>query len=598
MSYQVIARKWRPKDFSELVGQSHIAQTIANALKNNRLPHALLFTGPRGTGKTSSARILAKSLRCENLGPNSMPCNQCSSCLEINQGFSVDVIEIDGASNNGVDAIRELRDGVGYMPSRGKYKVYIIDEVHMLSTSAFNALLKTLEEPPAHVIFVLATTEVHKIPNTILSRCQRFDFRRIPTRQIVERLSYICAQDGIAFDPEALWIIAKQADGSMRDSQSLLDQVISFSMSQKSDKLTGTGTIDVLGLTHRHVLFETLVAIVQQSQEQMFDVLAKAQTSGFDVGIFLKELLEQIRHLLFIKIMPAERVRELVDLPDSEVLDLQKLTQQVSEPDIHKLFDMTLKSIGDLNRSADPYLSFEMALMRLVHAPKIADLESLFKGLASGGVSMSTTNTSAISSSSTASSSATNKMPQDFIQHQSAGKEAALSSLSTSEPVIATAASFQEPVVHIPGSGPETWIQIVAHIKGKDARLGASLENLKLVSYTSSELRLVLPKSMKFLEKQVTSKDFTEQVHLAVSQLSGSPVSVSVGMEMAQTKSSASGSTSVGAAAESVSARQLIQQQESARDQEIRTQVENHPLVKETKKIFNANIESIKEINL
>ena len=222
MSYQVIARKWRPQSFDQLVGQDHISQTLQNALRHDRLPHALLFTGPRGTGKTSSARILAKSIRCPN-AVDFVPCNTCTECMDIAQSRSVDVIEIDGASNNGVDAIRELRDTVGYMPSRGKQKVYIIDEVHMLSTSAFNALLKTLEEPPPHIVFVLATTEVHKIPLTILSRCQRFDFRSISTRQITDHLRVICEKENVSAEEEALWIIARQGNGSMRDSQSLLD---------------------------------------------------------------------------------------------------------------------------------------------------------------------------------------------------------------------------------------------------------------------------------------------------------------------------------------------------------------------------------------
>ena len=199
MSYQVIARKYRPQSFDQMVGQNHITQTLHNALQNDRLPHALLFTGLRGTGKTSSARILAKILRCSN-PKNFTPCNECQNCLEISAGRAVDVIEIDGASNNGVDAIRDLRDNVMFAPSSGKYKIFIIDEVHMLSTSAFNALLKTLEEPPAHVVFILATTEVHKIPQTILSRCQRFDFRRIPLKQITDYLKKICQLEKISAD--------------------------------------------------------------------------------------------------------------------------------------------------------------------------------------------------------------------------------------------------------------------------------------------------------------------------------------------------------------------------------------------------------------
>ena len=262
LSYQVIARKWRPQSFSEMVGQTHITQTLGNALHNNRLPHALLFTGPRGTGKTSSARILAKSLRCAT-AKDFIPCNQCTTCLEIAAGSSPDVRELDAASNNGVDDIRDLLSGVMHMPTSGRYKIYIVDEVHMLSTSAFNALLKTLEEPPSHVIFILATTEVHKIPQTILSRCQRFDFRRIPTRQIAEHLKLICDSEKVSYEEEALWLIARQGDGSMRDSQSLLDQVISFT----NGKLTKALCTDILGLSDRGLLLDTLKALVARDTQ-------------------------------------------------------------------------------------------------------------------------------------------------------------------------------------------------------------------------------------------------------------------------------------------------------------------------------------------
>ena len=312
MAYQVIARKWRPKNFNEIVGQDHISQTISNALKSDRLPHALLFTGPRGTGKTSSARILAKALRCPN-SENYIPCDKCSECDLISSGQSLDVLEIDGASNNGVDAVRELRDSLGYMPSSGKFKVYIIDEVHMLSGSAFNALLKTLEEPPEHIKFVLATTEAHKIPNTILSRCQRFDFRRIPTRKIAEHLESICKEENLKFEPEALWALARQGDGSMRDSQSLLDQVITFA----DGSLTLEKVVSALGLTDRSLLTATLEALVNRDGQKAIEVVSKIFDSGLNSNIFIQDLLEDIRHLLLVKVSPKNL--SMVDLPDSEI---------------------------------------------------------------------------------------------------------------------------------------------------------------------------------------------------------------------------------------------------------------------------------------
>src|SRR4051812_5030405 len=228
MAYQVLARKFRPTAFDDVVGQSHVTRTIRNAIRLGRIHHAFLFTGTRGCGKTSTARILARALNCSNPTKLFDPCNECESCKEIAAGSSLDVLEIDGASNNGVDAIRELRDNVRFMPNKGKYKIYIVDEVHMLSNAAFNALLKTLEEPPAHVVFIFATTEPHELPTTILSRCQRFDFKRIPPKQISERLASIAKSESIEISKVGLAEISRAAEGSMRDAQSLFDQVISF----------------------------------------------------------------------------------------------------------------------------------------------------------------------------------------------------------------------------------------------------------------------------------------------------------------------------------------------------------------------------------
>ena len=368
LSYQVIARKWRPQSFTDVVGQNHITQTLSNALKNGRLPHALLFTGPRGTGKTSSARILAKALRCPN-AVNFVPCNECDSCREIASGSSVDVMEIDGASNNGVDSIRELRETVAFMPTSGKYKVYIIDEVHMLSTSAFNALLKTLEEPPGHVIFIMATTEVHKIPQTILSRCQRFDFRRIPTRQITERLKMICDREGVSAEDEALWVIARQGDGSMRDSQSLLDQVITFA----NGPLTRANVVEILGLTDRALLFDTLNALVDRNSKAVLSVIEKISTAGFEPHLFSQDLLEMIRNLLLVKVSESQAA-SILEMPDTELQALQEMAGRLSEEDIHMLFDMALKGGSDIPRAQDPRIVLEVILLRMASAPKLVDL--------------------------------------------------------------------------------------------------------------------------------------------------------------------------------------------------------------------------------
>jgi DNA polymerase-3 subunit gamma/tau len=260
MPYEVLARKWRPQVFQDVIGQEHITQTLINAIKTDRLAHAYLFGGPRGVGKTSVARILAKAINCEK-GEPGVPCNRCQSCAEITDGASVDVQEIDGASNRGIDEIRELRQNIKYMPSASQYRIYIIDEVHMLTLPAFNALLKTLEEPPAHVKFIFATTEAHKVPMTILSRCQRFDFKRIPVAQIIGQLEKISAEEDIEIGKSGLAMIAREAEGSMRDAESLLDQVVSFTGPKVEDR----HIIEILGVIDRDVILNAVRAIIEGS---------------------------------------------------------------------------------------------------------------------------------------------------------------------------------------------------------------------------------------------------------------------------------------------------------------------------------------------
>ena len=458
ISYQVIARKWRPQSFDQLVGQNHISQTLGNALKNGRLPHALLFTGPRGTGKTSSARILAKSLRCPN-AVDFQPCNVCPSCLDISLGRSIDVIEIDGASNNGVDAIRELREGVIFMPSSGKYKIYIIDEVHMLSTSAFNALLKTLEEPPPHVIFIMATTEVQKIPQTILSRCQRFDFRSISTRQITDRLKLICETDGVKAEEEALWMVARQGHGSMRDSQSLLDQVITFA----NGPLNKANVVEILGLTDHSLLFETLQALVNRDTAATLGCLQKIHLSGVEAKLFIENLLENIRHLLLIKIS-TDALSEIIEMPDSEIRFLRELGAPISEADIHLLFDMALKGADDIPKSSEPRMVLEMLFLRMASAPQIVDLQQIL---------------------------ARTSVPSSTVPPSTAKK--------------------LDPM----GMNPtDRWYEFVQNIRQNDSVLAAKIENLLFVGQVGKNLEVALPVSLSFLKDQMSDAATKKQLQI------------------------------------------------------------------------------------
>ena len=300
MPYEVLARKWRPKNFSELLGQDSVRQTLTNSLKQNRLYPVLLFTGPRGTGKTSTARILAKSLICKNQ-KDLIPCDQCEDCAFIQNSRHLDVIEIDGASNNGVEAVRELRDTVGYMPSKGKWKIYIIDEVHMLSNSAFNALLKTFEEPPEHVLFIMATTESQKIPATILSRSQRLDFHLLSRKLIKNQLESVSKEEKFLISEEILWLIAKQARGSLRDAQSLLDQAITFCGEDlKLEKVT-----ELLGLSPPGLLSQCLKALVHRKEEEMVKAIENLRVKGAEPRLFLQSLIEAFSEFLFLKKCPG-----------------------------------------------------------------------------------------------------------------------------------------------------------------------------------------------------------------------------------------------------------------------------------------------------
>ncbi|MEE2788691.1 MAG: DNA polymerase III subunit gamma/tau [Myxococcota bacterium] len=356
----MLARKWRPTTFDEVVGQHHVTQTLKNAIKLNRVAHALLFTGSRGIGKTSCARILAKALNCET-GPTATPCGQCTFCKEITDGRSVDVFEVDGASNNSVEQIREIRESVKFVPASGRRKVYIIDEVHMLSTSAFNALLKTLEEPPEHVLFIFATTEPHKIPDTILSRCQRYDFKRISEHVLVDALATIAGKESIKIGRAALGHIAREAHGGMRDSLSLFDQVIAFSGTDISE----AQVTDVLGIAGRQV-YRTLIDAVRNGDGQMALSIVQAQHArGLDLVKFANELLRYVRDLMVIRVCPEPE--GMVDLPADELSSLQAFVSEFTPAALHRMLNLIMKGADEVSRSSYPRISLEMTLLALCH---------------------------------------------------------------------------------------------------------------------------------------------------------------------------------------------------------------------------------------
>ena len=358
MTYQVTARKWRPQTFAEVVGQEHITATLTNAIATGRIAHCYLFCGPRGVGKTTTARILAKALNCSDRRGTD-PCQECPSCVSITDGTSMDVLEIDGASNNSVDDVRELREVVRYVPTAGSHKIYIIDEVHMLSTAAFNALLKTLEEPPERVVFVFATTEVQDVPDTILSRCQRFNFRRIPAGRIAEHLRMIADTEGISAEQEALYLLAQRADGALRDAESLMDQVASFEV---KTRVAPEAVRRVLGLVDRSVYFDLSEALIHGDGDRVLDAIATAAEEGTDLEEFIKGYTEHVGQWLSVRVHGAADKLEIADV---EKARFEELAPRLPEEDILRILKTLLELEAELRRSVQPRFRVEMTLVRL-----------------------------------------------------------------------------------------------------------------------------------------------------------------------------------------------------------------------------------------
>ncbi|MFN8360739.1 MAG: DNA polymerase III subunit gamma/tau [Candidatus Kapaibacterium sp.] len=380
--FVVTARKWRPMNFGAVVGQDHISTTLRNAILSKRVHHAYLFTGPRGVGKTTSARILAKALNCQNPQENAEPCGECASCLDVVSGRSIDVIEIDGASNNSVEDVRKLRENAKYPPVTGNYKMYIIDEVHMLSTSAFNALLKTLEEPPPHLVFVFATTEIHKVPATILSRCQRFDFRRMEIESIVGQLKFIADKENVTIDEESLIAIAKKADGSMRDSQSIFDQVLAFC----GMNIHYADVTNALHLIDADFFFMISHAIRDHNVAAMFEIARQVMTKGYEVHECLQGLLEHFRNILTIL---ATGNAKLIETSAMFLERYEKEAAHFTQSEVLRLMNIITSTEQALKFSPQPRIRFELALAQMATLDATVEISELLTELkqlqASGG---------------------------------------------------------------------------------------------------------------------------------------------------------------------------------------------------------------------
>lgn len=371
MTYQVTARKWRPMVFEDVVGQSHVTSTLVNAIKTHRVAHAYIFSGQRGCGKTTTARILAKALNC--LSPNGTnPDNTCEVCLEITEGRSLDVIEIDGASNRGVEEIRNLRESVRYTPTRGKYKVYIIDEVHMLTKEAFNALLKTLEEPPPHVLFIFATTEIHKVPATILSRCQRFDFRRIALEEIIERLRFIAKEENVSIENDALLIIAKKGDGSLRDAQSIFDQVRAFC----GNTISTQDVQKVLNVVDLDLFFRVTDLIKAKDVRGGIELVEEIVRNGYDLREFLIGLSEHLRNLL---VVATTQSTHLLEVSEHHKKRYQAEVAHFSENDLLRLIKLSVDLENALRWSPQPRFKLEAGLLQMIKLQSAAQVDQLLR---------------------------------------------------------------------------------------------------------------------------------------------------------------------------------------------------------------------------
>ncbi len=379
MAYQVLARKWRPQNFDEVVFQDHVSKTIKNSIKNNRIFHAYLFAGPRGVGKTTMARIVAKALNCVH-GPTDTPCGVCEHCVEIRAGNSFDVIEIDGASNRGIENIRELRENVKFAPLKSRYKIYIIDEVHMLTREAFNALLKTLEEPPDHIVFIFATTAIHQVPDTILSRCQKYFFKKISTAAIVEHLRYIVGQEQYSIDERSLYPIARSSDGSMRDAQSLLEQVVSFSEGEIREE----DTLAILGVVPFASYVTLMRFIGEMDVKGAMGEVDRVISLGVDIPRYAAGLQDVVRALRLI--LNRVSVQEILELSDDEVGLFGECASLFFDEDLSVIFQISVDLIRDLRYSSNDRVNLEMAILDMISVRKNPSISSILKRLEGGEV--------------------------------------------------------------------------------------------------------------------------------------------------------------------------------------------------------------------
>jgi DNA polymerase-3 subunit gamma/tau len=522
MGYQVTARKWRPQTFDDIVEQRHVTRTLKNAIALGRVAHAYLFAGTRGVGKTTMARVLAKALNCER-GPTTDPCNACSSCLEIIQGASLDILEIDGASNRGIDEIRDLRERLRYLPSRGRYKVYIIDEVHMLTKEAFNALLKTLEEPPPHVVFIFATTELEKIPHTILSRCQRFEFKRVSLRGIVEQLENIVRNEGVTISRASLLRVAKAAEGSMRDAQSLLDQVVAYCGTEVDD----TDVSELLGHVGSERLAQCLQALFQQDAETALRLADQLQAEGQEAVGIVRALLEGLRHLIVLK--TTQGPHELIPLSEAEIAALCPVADMVSVEDIYGFFHVLSAAENSLRYASNPFLILEMALVRMACIGRVQPLQTILDTLQSLGAGSSSATPQIMPAlASPANSERPSRFTLGARGNVKPSTDAGLPP-STAPEMSADATDAPEvPRPAAPSAAADFWPALQEHVAGRRPSIAAFLQAGRVLAQTDKELVIGFAKQDSFSRETLLEPENLIVVREAVHAVLGRPLQVKI----------------------------------------------------------------------
>ncbi|MGK5081934.1 DNA polymerase III subunit gamma/tau [Bdellovibrionota bacterium FG-1] len=554
-SYVVLARKWRPAQFSDIVGQHHIIRTLMNAIRASRIHHAYLFTGSRGIGKTSIARIFAKVIRCEHsttTAPDAQreniewlqSCDHCASCKEIAAGSSVDVIEIDGASNNGVEAVREIRENAKYLPSNGSRKIYIIDEVHMLTTAAFNALLKTLEEPPAHIIFVFATTEPHKIPPTILSRCQRFDFRRVTISQIQTRLAEVTRAENIQADAGALTLIARAAEGGMRDAMSLLDQVISFSGSH----LSAQAVRDSIGLIEGQTLLGIVSGIFARKPLEALALIEQAYQRGHDLRVLTRSLIEFLHGAVLAKI-GAPRSTGL-ELSEEEWKELQDASGLRSLEEIELIFQVLHHGLEWIARSPQPKVVLDILIVKCATAEALAYVNATHSQPPSTPLTPTTSTTPKVTSSvsSVLPTATSSRLPADETENEVCGQSRRCT---------------------------KTWEGFIEHVRQTKPLLASMLEHSHSegVNETDNTLPISISPKEAYYKEQLNSRTYTEQLVSLSKDYFGRPLKIQL---------------AVREGGESLANKKERELKE--REQTARTAAQNHPIIIEAKALFGGDL--------